>query len=188
MVLQWVLVFSAGQEMFNSIVVAYDGSANSARALEAGSRLAAGGQARLGIVYVVDLDRMSLSPETRKMGEIEHIIEPLPNFMVDLEKSSPELVNKLAKAEADSCKAMLQYADYLLNHAQQSARDAGAIDIDTKTLQGDPAKEVVEFASERDADLIVCGSRGHGRLKQLLLGSTSHKITRLADCSCLTVK
>ena len=174
--------------MFESIVVAYDGSANADRALEAGSKLAAGEQARLGIAYVVDLDRMSLSPEIRKMGEVEHIIEPLPNFIVELEKSSPELVNKLAKAEADSNKAMLQYADYLLDLAHKCARDVGAIDVDTKILQGDPAKEVVEFASERHADLIVCGSRGHGRLKQLLLGSTSHKITQLAGCSCLTVK
>ena len=62
--------------MFESIVVAYDGSANADRALEAGSRLAATEQARLGIVYVIDLDRMSLSPEIRKMGEVEHIIEP----------------------------------------------------------------------------------------------------------------
>lgn len=174
--------------MFDSIVVAYDGSSNADRALQAGSKLAAGEQARLGIVYVIDMERMNLSPETRKMGEIEHIIEPSPSFMVNLEKSSPELVNKLAKAEADSHKAMLQYADYLLDQAHKCARDAGAMDVDTDTLQGDPAKEVVEFANERHADLIVCGSRGHGRLKQLLLGSTSHKITQLAGCSCLTVK
>ncbi len=111
--------------MFDSIVVAYDGSANADRALEAGSKLAAGEQARLGIVYVIDTDRMNLSPETRKMGDIEHIIEPSPNFMVNLEKSSPELLNKLAKAEADSHKAMLQYADYLLDKAHKCARDGG---------------------------------------------------------------
>jgi nucleotide-binding universal stress UspA family protein len=174
--------------MFDSIVVAYDGSANAGRALQAASRLAALEKARLGIVYVVDIDHMSLPLETRKMAEVEHIIEPLPNFMVDLEKSSPELVNKLAKVEADSQKAMLQYADYLLSQAKKDASDYGVIDIDTRTLQGDPAREVVEFAGEHHADLIVCGSRGHGRLKQLLLGSTSHKITQLAGCSCLTVK
>ncbi len=174
--------------MFDSIVVAYDGSANAGRALQAASRLAALEQARLGIVYVVDIDHMSLSLETRRMGEVEHMIKPLPNFMVDLEKSSPELVNKLAKAEADSQKAMLQFADYLLSQAKKDASDYGAIEIDTKILQGDPAREVVEFAGERHADLIVCGSRGQGRLKQLLLGSTSHKITQLAGCSCLTVK
>ena len=43
--------------MFDSIVVAYDGSASAERALEAGSKLAAGKQARLGIVYVIDIDR-----------------------------------------------------------------------------------------------------------------------------------
>jgi nucleotide-binding universal stress UspA family protein len=47
---------------------------------------------------------------------------------------------------------------------------------------------VVAFAIDRNADLIVCGSRGFGRMKSLLLGSTSHKIAQLAQCSCLTVK
>ena len=41
---------------------------------------------------------------------------------------------------------------------------------------------------ERGADLIICGSRGFGRLKSVLLGSVSQKITQLAECSCLTVK
>lgn len=174
--------------MFKSIVVAYDGSADAARALGAAARLAAGEQARLGIIYVIDLDHMSLPLEIRKMGEIEHVIEPSPNFMVDLEMTSPELMKKLAKAEADSHKAMLQYADYLLAQALKSARNCGASDVEVKTVQGDPAEMVVEFANDRNADLIVCGSRGLGRLKQLLLGSTSHKITQLAACSCLTVR
>ncbi|MDC1287718.1 universal stress protein [Gammaproteobacteria bacterium] len=174
--------------MFNSIVVAFDGSAHAGRALDAASRLAAGEQARLGIIYVVDLDHMSLPLEIRQMGEIEHIIESSPNFMVDLEMASPELVNKLAKAEAESHQAMLQYAEYLLVQALKAARNCGASDVESKIVQGDPAQMVVEFANERDADLIVCGNRGLGRLKQLLIGSTSHKITQLAACSCLTVK
>ncbi|MDC1287926.1 universal stress protein [Gammaproteobacteria bacterium] len=174
--------------IFNSIVVAYDGSANAGRALDTASRLAAGEQARLGIIFVINLDHMSLPLEIRNTGDIEHVIEPLPNFMVDLEKTSPDLVKKLARVEADSHRAMLQYADSLLSQALKRARDCGARDVEAKTVQGDPAEMVVEFAREREADLIVCGSRGLGRLKQLLLGSISHKINQLAACSCLTVK
>ncbi|MCG6888777.1 MAG: universal stress protein [Gammaproteobacteria bacterium] len=174
--------------MFNSIVAAYDGSANAGRALEAASRLAAGAQARMCIIYVIDIDHMSSPLEIRKMGGTEGIIESSPNFMVDLETASPELVNKLAKAQADSYQAKLEFAEYLLTQALKTARDCGASDVETKFVQGDPAQMVVEFANERNADLIVCGSRGLGRLKQLLLGSTSHKINQLAACSCLTVK
>jgi nucleotide-binding universal stress UspA family protein len=83
---------------------------------------------------------------------------------------------------------MFQYADFLAQEARASAKNHGAHDVEAKIVVGDPAEEVVAFAGDRDADLIISGSRGFGRLKSLLLGSTSHKIAQLAECSCLTVK
>ncbi|MHC5024763.1 MAG: universal stress protein, partial [Planctomycetota bacterium] len=35
---------------------------------------------------------------------------------------------------------------------------------------------------------IVMGSRGHGDLEGLLLGSVSHKVASLAKCTVVTVK
>jgi nucleotide-binding universal stress UspA family protein len=43
------------------------------------------------------------------------------------------------------------------------------------------------FAKAQAADLIITGRHGFGPLKSLLLGSTSHKVTQLAECSCMTV-
>ena len=83
---------------------------------------------------------------------------------------------------------MLQYANFLVEQARMSAQEYGAQDVDVRTVLGSPADEVVAFAIDRKADLIVCGRRGFGRLKSLLLGSTSHKIAQLAECSCLTAR
>ena len=47
---------------------------------------------------------------------------------------------------------------------------------------------MVAYARDQAADLIVCGNRGFGKIKTLLLGSTSHKIAQMAECSCMTVK
>jgi nucleotide-binding universal stress UspA family protein len=58
----------------------------------------------------------------------------------------------------------------------------------TEVLVGNPAEEIISFAKSWEADLIVTGRRGFGKLKSLLLGSTSNKITQHAECSCLTVK
>ena len=174
--------------MFKSIVVAYDGSAHASRALQKAATLASAEKARLGIIYVLDAEHMNLPVEIRKMGEIEHIIEPMPSLLVNFEQAPPNLANDLAKSSADSQRAMLQYADYLLTRAGEDARDLGATEVEARTVSGDPAEEVVNFAAERNADLIVCGSRGLGRMKELLLGSTSHKIVQLAECDCLTVK
>ena len=174
--------------MFKSIVVAFDGSVHSSRALELGAMLAVRDEVPLGIIYVIDAGHMQIPTEMRKMGEVEHIIEPMPRLVIDFEQAPVNLVNMMAQNSADSEKAMLQYADFLVGQARETALEYGAQDVDARAVLGSPADEVVAFARDRKADLIVCGSRGFGRLKSLLLGSTSHKITQLAECSCLTVK
>jgi nucleotide-binding universal stress UspA family protein len=45
-----------------------------------------------------------------------------------------------------------------------------------KELAGEPAKVILEMATELSADLIVLGSRGHNALEEVLLGSVSHKV------------
>ena len=174
--------------MFKSIVVAFDGSVHASRALELGAMLAVRDGVPLGIIYVIDAGHVQIPTEMRKMGEVEHIIEPMPRMVIDFEEAPVNLVNIMAQNSADSEKAMLQYADFLVGQARETAKEYGAQDVDARALLGSPADEVVAFARDRKADLIVCGSRGFGRLKSLLLGSTSHKITQLAECSCLTVK
>jgi len=174
--------------MFKSIVVAYDGSAHARKALEVASELAAGAKARVGIIYVIDSDAANLPAQMREMGEVEHIIDPMPRLQVNLENAPANLVNNLASSSAAAQLAMTQYADYMLEQARASVKASGVSDVEAKTAQGNAAEEVVEFAGARDADLIVCGSRGVRGLKKLLLGSTSHKIAQLAECSCLTIK
>ena len=174
--------------MFKSIVVAFDGSAHASRALETAAKLAAREQATLGIVNVIDADHMNLPMEIRKMGEIEHIIDPMPNLLVDFENAPPDLANNMARSSVDSQRAMLQYAEFIVAQARKQAMSFGATEVEVRIVTGDPAEGVVDFASEHNADLIVCGSRGLGRMKKLLLGSTSHKIAQLAECSCLTIK
>ncbi len=53
--------------------------------------------------------------------------------------------------------------------------------------RGDPAEIVTELAGERDVDVIVMGTRGHSKLRQLLMGSTAERIVEHAPCPVLTV-
>jgi nucleotide-binding universal stress UspA family protein len=174
--------------MFKSIVVAFDGSAHASRALEAGAGLAAQGKCPLGLIYVIDRSHMSIPEEMRKMGEIEHLLEPAPKMVVSLDNAPASMMSSIAQANADSQAAMFHYADYLVEQAAESARKAGVEQVEVKVALGDPAEEVVAFARDRAADLIVSGNRGFGKLKNMLLGSVSHKIAQLAECSCLTMK
>jgi nucleotide-binding universal stress UspA family protein len=174
--------------MFKSIVVAFDGSVHSSKALEIGATLAAHEQIPLGIIYVIDDSHMQIPEEMRKMAEIEHIIEPMPQYVVNFAAAPVNLISTMSQNSSDSERAMFHYADFLVEQAEQNARDLGAEKIESRSVLGDPAEEIVAFAKDRGADLIVTGSRGFGKVKSALLGSTSSKLSQLADCSCLTVK
>ena len=44
-----------------------------------------------------------------------------------------------------------------------------------------------ELAAEREVHVIVMGSRGHGRLEGVLMGSVSQSVVHLARCTVVTV-
>ena len=53
--------------------------------------------------------------------------------------------------------------------------------------EGDPGKEIIASAAEWEADLMVMGTHGRGRLATFLLGSTAETVIRGAHCPVLTV-
>lgn len=53
---------------------------------------------------------------------------------------------------------------------------------------GKPFMEVIETASEVDADLIIIATHGHTGVEHLLFGSTSEKVVRKAPCPVLTLR
>jgi nucleotide-binding universal stress UspA family protein len=66
-----------------------------------------------------------------------------------------------------------------LEAAADLAKQSG-VRAKTELLAGDPADEIVAFADSIDADLIVVGSRGHGAVASVLLGSVSRGVLREA--------
>ena len=52
---------------------------------------------------------------------------------------------------------------------------------------GHPPTEIVKYAGECGADLIVLGTHGRGGFEHLVLGSTTEKVLRKAHCPVLTV-
>lgn len=54
------------------------------------------------------------------------------------------------------------------------------VDVRTEVTEGPAARELVN--SSRSARLLVVGTRGHGGLAGMLLGSVSHAVLRHAFC------
>ena len=63
-----------------------------------------------------------------------------------------------------------------------------APDVQTLVWNGSPADEIVRAAKELEADLIVVGSRGSGRVDSLIMGSVSHRVLNYAHCPVLMVR
>ncbi len=61
------------------------------------------------------------------------------------------------------------------------------IDVSHSGAYGHPAQAIVQQAESHQADLIVMVTRGLSDFKDLLLGSVSHRVTQLAQCSVLLV-
>jgi nucleotide-binding universal stress UspA family protein len=63
-------------------------------------------------------------------------------------------------------------------HAALVARDIAEpeVTVDTVILRGSPAHEIVAEVERFDPDLVIVGSRGHGPIKSMLLGSVADQV------------
>jgi nucleotide-binding universal stress UspA family protein len=73
----------------------------------------------------------------------------------------------------------------VLDSAQAQLGDV--VPVETQLIEGPPAPAILRVAAEDRCDLIVIGSRGHGQLAGLLLGSVSSAVAQRAHCPVLIV-
>jgi len=80
-----------------------------------------------------------------------------------------------------------QDAGDALQKIREQLRVPAGMVLQRVVLQGDPATELLAFATSVNADLIATGSHGHGFVTRMLIGSVTTRILRCATCSVLTV-
>ncbi|MGV2805317.1 universal stress protein, partial [Clostridium perfringens] len=73
-----------------------------------------------------------------------------------------------------------------LQQAKSKLKSAG-INPETVHLKGDPAHEILNYARDTEQQLIIIGSRGLRGIKEMMLGSVSHKVSQLSSCPVLIV-
>lgn len=87
---------------------------------------------------------------------------------------------------ADLLDAERKHAEQVLTDAGERATAAG-VSVETVLVTGDPAEQICALARERGARLVAVGTRGHGTVRSLLLGSVSGAVVRRAPCPVLVV-
>ncbi|WP_127596158.1 universal stress protein [Paenibacillus lautus] len=86
-----------------------------------------------------------------------------------------DLLNEMEKASLEQ-----------LQQAKSKLESAG-INPKTVHLKGDPAYEILNYAKDTEQQLIIIGSRGLRGIKEMMLGSVSHKVSQLSSCPVLIV-
>ncbi len=147
--------------MIKSIVVGIDGSDASERALRMACTIANRFGASLSVIH------------TPREETVNYAAEAISGFYVGVGMGQQELLREAAEK--------------LIEKAQAIVKAEGVATSDAKICHGDPAGDVLDAATSANADLIVTGRRGLGDLGALVLGSTSHQISKNAKCACLTV-
>lgn len=140
--LSFVVETMEGDRMNRKVVVGYDGSEASRKALEYAAASVNGGKLFVVTAVVPPPDWMG-SPGWQESIDAEH-------------KRGGELL------------------DDAIAHLPKS------VDYSTELIEGPAADAIVDVAEARDADTIVVGSRGLGRVRALL-GSVSHDVLKQAD-------
>jgi nucleotide-binding universal stress UspA family protein len=103
----------------------------------------------------------------------------------------PEALRSFARSEhieGTDRDILESIGNQIVREAQALAQEHKAPEIETQLEVGDPASTILRVAKNRGINLIVMGSRGLGNLKGLLVGSVSHKVNQLSQCTCMTVK
>lgn len=88
---------------------------------------------------------------------------------------------------AETTAAVIEEFQNVATSAAARLGDAGR-DASARTVQGDPAAELLRLAREEDADLIVVGTHGRTGLHRLLAGSVARNVMLHAPCSVMVVR
>jgi len=150
--------------IFSKILVAFDGSEPSKRALDLAAKTAAmfkGTLIILTVVYNVTI------PVFAEAGEGTLRTTDIQNYHVKMEKFYRTALEN-AEDEVKTRYPDLRYEALL--------------------IEGRPSETIVEEAEKRDANLIMMGSRGLGGVTGWLLGSTSRKVVDQCTKPILLVK
>ena len=92
-----------------------------------------------------------------------------------------------APGQADSEEAVRRAADATLLQLIAPFSDRGW-SVDRRAARGRAPDVIVATAADLNADLIVLGSRGHGPISSMLLGSVSAEVVERAHCSVLVAR
>jgi nucleotide-binding universal stress UspA family protein len=151
--------------VLSRILVPYDGSKYSKQALDKAIEISKKDESKIDIIMVINID----------------YIQPPGSLLGMVSTSSVDAIKKITASAKKEAVQMLS--------AKVSKCRAKSIKADSKVLSGNITEEILKYAKQKKITLIVIGSQGlHGIQRLKILGSTSRKVSELANCPVLIVR
>ena len=116
---------------------------------------------------------------SEKLGSkisVVNVMEQVPITHIESEKLLSELLEAYKKENQE-----------ILSKCSDIAHQKG-ITIKTVLLQGNPAPVILDYSKKENFDLVIMGSRGMGKFKELILGSVSSKIVHHSPCAIMIIR
>lgn len=147
--------------LIKRILVAVDGSSPSLKASDFAIDMAKRFEAELIALYVIE----------PRYNELDIAISPRPG----------RLKNLFTKA--------MEKGEQMLHNVKQNAVK-NHLNIQTDVIKGitSVVKAIVEYSEDKEASVIVVGSRGMTGFKKMLLGSVASGVVTYAHCPVLVIK
>ena len=159
------------------ILVAYDGSPQSKVALEWAIDLGLTTKAQIAVAKVVEM----MLP-----GELNALYEE--GAKGNASGMYEEGARNVSSVLVSQIEELSQGDQKLLEEVVAKAGANRGADISTAVLHGNVTAAILDFAREQEADLIVAGTKGHGALDRLLIGSVARNLVSLSPIPVLIVK
>ena len=143
------------------ILVAYDGSAHSREAL----------------TWAIDLSLVSGASVVAVK-----VVEP-----VEMNRAYALYEAGYGSTLAERFEAMHKIDVQQMKDAVEAGKRKG-VEVTTEMLSGNVAGAIIDYATKHGVDLIVAGTKGHGALAELLIGSVTRNLISLSHLPVLVVK
>jgi nucleotide-binding universal stress UspA family protein len=142
--------------MFETVVVATDGSESVGRAVDCALDLAAKFDATVHALYVINESQVESLPE-RLHSDVRQA----------LDEQGQDALDNVIEANEDR-----EYP----------------VDLETAVRVGRPAKQIVGYVRDIDADAVTMGTRGRSGKHSFLVGSVAERVVRTSPEPVLTVR
>jgi len=150
---------------YKKILVPYDGSKFSRKALNDAIEIS---KKFFSTLYIVNVADVSLdAPPSILQGILNKKLRKLTRSFLEYENLK---------------------AHTMLQNKMKSCQQVG-VDVRCEVLAGRPADSILRFSKNHKIDLIIIGSRGLTKIRKMMaLGSVSRKISEESDCPIMIVR